>query len=116
MYSRAGRELIRLGFREDVLDAARLDAYPVPALHRAPGDARRRAGMSRDSRRRLGAVTALVVGLFVGLTLLPFPLTGPIGHSLGARRGAGLARARSASRCWASAWRSPGSSVSVRWT
>jgi 2-phosphosulfolactate phosphatase len=30
-YSRAGRELIRLGFREDVLDAARLDAYPVPA-------------------------------------------------------------------------------------
>jgi 2-phosphosulfolactate phosphatase len=30
-YSRAGRELIRLGFRDDVLDAARLDAYPVPA-------------------------------------------------------------------------------------
>lgn len=29
--SRSGRELIRLGFREDVLDAARLDAYPVPA-------------------------------------------------------------------------------------
>jgi DNA segregation ATPase FtsK/SpoIIIE, S-DNA-T family len=39
--------------------------------------------MSSDSRRRLGAITALVVGLFVGLTLLPFPLTGPIGHSLG---------------------------------
>src|SRR3954470_17896769 len=39
--------------------------------------------MSTDSRRRLGAITALVVGLFVGLTLLPFPLTGPIGHSLG---------------------------------
>jgi S-DNA-T family DNA segregation ATPase FtsK/SpoIIIE len=39
--------------------------------------------MSSDSRRRLGAVTALVVGLFVGLTLLPFPLTGPIGHSIG---------------------------------
>jgi DNA segregation ATPase FtsK/SpoIIIE, S-DNA-T family len=39
--------------------------------------------MSSDSRRRLGAITALVVGLFVGLTLLPLPLTGPIGHSLG---------------------------------
>jgi S-DNA-T family DNA segregation ATPase FtsK/SpoIIIE len=39
--------------------------------------------MSSDSRRRLGAITALVVGLFVGLTLLPFPVTGPIGHSLG---------------------------------
>jgi 2-phosphosulfolactate phosphatase len=33
-YSRAGRELIRLGFRDDVLDAARLDAYPVlPHFH-----------------------------------------------------------------------------------
>src|SRR5882724_5848270 len=30
-YSRAGRELIHLGFRDDVLDAARLDAYPVLA-------------------------------------------------------------------------------------
>ncbi len=30
-YSRAGRELIRLGFREDVLASARLDAYPVLA-------------------------------------------------------------------------------------
>jgi DNA segregation ATPase FtsK/SpoIIIE, S-DNA-T family len=39
--------------------------------------------MSSDSRRRLGAITALVVGLFVGLTLLPLPVTGPIGHSLG---------------------------------
>jgi 2-phosphosulfolactate phosphatase len=29
--SRAGRELIRLGFRDDVLDAARLDAYSVLA-------------------------------------------------------------------------------------
>lgn len=28
-YSRAGRELIRLGFRADVEDAARLDGYPV---------------------------------------------------------------------------------------
>jgi 2-phosphosulfolactate phosphatase len=27
--SRAGRELARLGFRDDVIDAARLDAYPV---------------------------------------------------------------------------------------
>lgn len=33
-YSRAGRELGRLGFRDDVLDAARLDAYPVlPTFH-----------------------------------------------------------------------------------
>jgi len=33
-YSRAGRELIKLGFREDVLDASRLDAYPVlPHFH-----------------------------------------------------------------------------------
>ncbi|MGN6391402.1 MAG: 2-phosphosulfolactate phosphatase [Gemmatimonadales bacterium] len=29
--SRAGRELIRLGFQDDVRDAARLDAYPVLA-------------------------------------------------------------------------------------
>jgi S-DNA-T family DNA segregation ATPase FtsK/SpoIIIE len=39
--------------------------------------------MSADARRRLGAITALVAGLFVGLTLLPFPLTGPVGHWLG---------------------------------
>jgi 2-phosphosulfolactate phosphatase len=33
-YSRAGRELIKLGFRDDVLDAGRLDAYPVlPTFH-----------------------------------------------------------------------------------
>ena len=33
-YSRAGRELIRLGFRNDVLEAARLDAHPVlPHFH-----------------------------------------------------------------------------------
>jgi phosphosulfolactate phosphohydrolase-like enzyme len=33
-YSRAGRELIKLGFRDDVQDAARLDAYPVlPHFH-----------------------------------------------------------------------------------
>jgi 2-phosphosulfolactate phosphatase len=33
-YSRAGRELIKLGFRNDVRDAARLDAYPVlPHFH-----------------------------------------------------------------------------------
>lgn len=30
-YSRAGRELIKLGFRDDVLEAARQDAYPVLA-------------------------------------------------------------------------------------
>jgi 2-phosphosulfolactate phosphatase len=33
-YSSAGRELARLGFRDDVLDAGRLDAYPVlPQFH-----------------------------------------------------------------------------------
>jgi 2-phosphosulfolactate phosphatase len=33
-YSRAGRELVRLGFGDDVRDAARLDAYPVlPHFH-----------------------------------------------------------------------------------
>lgn len=33
-YSRAGRELIRLGFRDDVQEASRLDAYPVlPHFH-----------------------------------------------------------------------------------
>jgi S-DNA-T family DNA segregation ATPase FtsK/SpoIIIE len=39
--------------------------------------------MSTDSRRRLGAITALVAGLFVGLTLLPVAVTGPVGLSLG---------------------------------
>jgi DNA segregation ATPase FtsK/SpoIIIE, S-DNA-T family len=39
--------------------------------------------MSTDSRRRLGAVTALVLGLFVGLTLLPIQVTGPVGRSIG---------------------------------
>jgi S-DNA-T family DNA segregation ATPase FtsK/SpoIIIE len=34
-------------------------------------------------RRRFGAITALVIGLFVGLTLLPLSVTGPIGQSLG---------------------------------
>lgn len=33
-YSRGGRELIRLGFRADVEDAAQVDAYPIlPRLH-----------------------------------------------------------------------------------
>jgi 2-phosphosulfolactate phosphatase len=33
-YSRGGRELIRLGFRDDVAEAARQDAYPVlPLFH-----------------------------------------------------------------------------------
>jgi DNA segregation ATPase FtsK/SpoIIIE, S-DNA-T family len=39
--------------------------------------------MSTDSRRRLGAVTAMVLGLFVGLTLLPIGITGPVGHLIG---------------------------------
>jgi len=33
-YSRAGRELVRLGFRDDLREAARMDAYPVlPHFH-----------------------------------------------------------------------------------
>ena len=39
--------------------------------------------MSTDSRRRLGAITCLVLGVFVGLTFLPIPLTGPVGRYLG---------------------------------
>jgi S-DNA-T family DNA segregation ATPase FtsK/SpoIIIE len=39
--------------------------------------------MSTDARRRLGAITALVLGLFVGLTLLPIPITGPVGRDIG---------------------------------
>ncbi|HEV8176165.1 MAG TPA: DNA translocase FtsK, partial [Gemmatimonadales bacterium] len=39
--------------------------------------------MSTDSRRRLGAITALVLGLFLGLTLLPLPITGPVGRTIG---------------------------------
>jgi DNA segregation ATPase FtsK/SpoIIIE, S-DNA-T family len=39
--------------------------------------------MSSDSRRRFGAVTALVLGLFLGLTLLPIPITGPVGREIG---------------------------------
>ncbi|MDQ3222946.1 MAG: FtsK/SpoIIIE domain-containing protein, partial [Gemmatimonadota bacterium] len=33
--------------------------------------------------RRLGAITALVLGLFIGLTFLPIPLTGPVGSYVG---------------------------------
>jgi DNA segregation ATPase FtsK/SpoIIIE, S-DNA-T family len=39
--------------------------------------------LTSDARRRLGAITALVLGLFVGLTLLPLPITGPVGHGIG---------------------------------
>src|SRR3954470_2074364 len=39
--------------------------------------------MSTDSRRRLGAITPLGLGLFVGLTLLPIAITGPVGRSIG---------------------------------
>jgi DNA segregation ATPase FtsK/SpoIIIE, S-DNA-T family len=49
--------------------------------------------MTADSRRRLGALTALVAGLFLGLTLLPVGLTGPVGgytgHALWQLLGAG---------------------------
>ncbi|HKU60396.1 MAG TPA: DNA translocase FtsK [Gemmatimonadales bacterium] len=39
--------------------------------------------MTADSRRRLGALTALVAGLFLGLTLLPVGITGPVGRYIG---------------------------------
>jgi S-DNA-T family DNA segregation ATPase FtsK/SpoIIIE len=39
--------------------------------------------MTEEARRRLGAVAALVGGLFLGLTLLPLQLTGPIGSGIG---------------------------------
>ncbi|HEY9441689.1 MAG TPA: DNA translocase FtsK [Gemmatimonadales bacterium] len=41
----------------------------------SPGDGGR--------RRRMGALTALVVGLFLGLTLLPVKITGPVGGYIG---------------------------------
>jgi S-DNA-T family DNA segregation ATPase FtsK/SpoIIIE len=40
--------------------------------------------MSEEGRRHLSAIIALVVGSFIGLTLLPLDLTGPIGEWLGA--------------------------------
>ena len=39
--------------------------------------------MSPEDRRRLGAVTALVLGLFAGLSLIPGLPTGPLGRGLG---------------------------------
>jgi S-DNA-T family DNA segregation ATPase FtsK/SpoIIIE len=39
--------------------------------------------MSEEARRRLGAIAALVAGLFLGLTLLPLEITGPIGGGVG---------------------------------
>ncbi len=48
--------------------------------------------MSEEGRRHLGAIVALVLGSFLGLTLVPVHLTGPIGEWLGAAlwRGLGL--------------------------
>ncbi|HEY3935108.1 MAG TPA: DNA translocase FtsK [Gemmatimonadales bacterium] len=37
----------------------------------------------REHRRRFGAVVALVIGVFLALTLLPFNVTGPFGTVLG---------------------------------
>jgi DNA segregation ATPase FtsK/SpoIIIE, S-DNA-T family len=50
-------------------------ATKSPPAQTAPADDGR--------RRRLGALTALVVGLFVGLTLLPVQVTGPVGGYIG---------------------------------
>lgn len=46
--------------------------------------------MTPDYRRRLGAITALVLGLFLGLTLLPGGFTGPFGATVGRMLKAGL--------------------------
>ncbi len=46
--------------------------------------------MSDEARRHLGAIVALVLGAFVGLTLLPVHVTGPFGHWLGALLWRGL--------------------------
>ncbi len=40
--------------------------------------------MSPEDRRRLGAVSALVIGIFAGLALVPWIPTGPLGRLLGA--------------------------------
>ncbi len=40
--------------------------------------------MSAEGRRHLGAIVALVIGCFVGLTLLPVHVTGPLGEWVGA--------------------------------
>jgi S-DNA-T family DNA segregation ATPase FtsK/SpoIIIE len=39
--------------------------------------------VSTEQQRKLGAVAALVAGIFVTLSLLPIPLTGPLGSILG---------------------------------
>lgn len=39
--------------------------------------------MSEEARRRLGAIAALVAGIFLGLSLLPVEVTGPIGGFVG---------------------------------
>ncbi|HUL70279.1 MAG TPA: DNA translocase FtsK [Gemmatimonadales bacterium] len=39
--------------------------------------------MNTESRRHLAAITALVLGIFVGLAMLPIPLTGYVGAGLG---------------------------------
>jgi hypothetical protein len=46
--------------------------------------------MTPDYRRRLGAITALVLGLFLGLTLVPGGFTGPFGASVGRMLKTGL--------------------------
>ncbi len=46
--------------------------------------------MTPDYRRRLGAITALVLGLFLGLTLIPGGFTGPFGAAVGRMLKTGL--------------------------
>ena len=54
-YSRAGRELVKLGFRDDLREAARTGCVSgAAALPRAPGHTGGGTGMSTDSRRRTG--------------------------------------------------------------
>src|SRR5262249_39020514 len=62
---------------------SRATGYARGSVAPSTGAAAAAALMTTDSRRRLGAVTALVLGVFVGLTLLPVPLTGPVGQWIG---------------------------------
>ena len=39
--------------------------------------------MRQDNRRRFGAIAGLILGLFIGISLLPDPPTGPVGRLLG---------------------------------
>ncbi len=54
--------------------------------------------MTPNARRRFGALVALAFGLFAGLTLLPIPVTGPVGTYSVTSSGSSSALEHSASR------------------